>query len=169
MLKLLWPKSCLMFMFYLFRKWYCNNLLSVVHFSSFKIWAYVNHFFKNVCRLLYHMMHQSYLKQQEAQLQYIWHVALTAPRSALLTYTMLCFDNFVCVCFDCLLFYDGLVCFQASIFVQSHVRAHVELMWLLCSSTPIGWLNRMIQFKEKSRKAVRHSLYDSFHHHLLAG
>lgn len=44
---------------------------------------------------------------------------------------------------------------QASVFVQSHVRAHVELMWLLSSATPIGWLNRMIQFKEKSRKAVR--------------
>ncbi|KAM0837849.1 hypothetical protein ACQ4PT_061366 [Festuca glaucescens] len=51
---------------------------------------------------------------------------------------------------------------KASIFVQSHVRAHIELMWLLSSSTPIGWLNKMIQFKEKSRKAVRHSLYDSF-------
>lgn len=38
-------------------------------------------------------------------------------------------------------------------FVQSHVRAHVELMWLLSSATPIGWLNKMIQFKEKSRKA----------------
>ncbi|EEF45869.1 tryptophan--tRNA ligase, chloroplastic/mitochondrial [Ricinus communis] len=42
---------------------------------------------------------------------------------------------------------------RASVFVQSHVRAHVELMWLLSSATPIGWLNRMIQFKEKSRKA----------------
>ncbi|KAJ0566252.1 putative tryptophan--tRNA ligase [Helianthus annuus] len=42
---------------------------------------------------------------------------------------------------------------KASVFVQSHVRAHVELMWLLGSATPIGWLNRMIQFKEKSRKA----------------
>ncbi|KAH9616318.1 hypothetical protein KSS87_008445 [Heliosperma pusillum] len=42
---------------------------------------------------------------------------------------------------------------KASIFVQSHVRAHVELMWLLSSTTPIGWLNRMIQFKEKSRKS----------------
>uniref|UniRef100_A0ACD5W3Z1 Uncharacterized protein n=1 Tax=Avena sativa TaxID=4498 RepID=A0ACD5W3Z1_AVESA len=41
---------------------------------------------------------------------------------------------------------------KASIFVQSHVRAHIELMWLLSSSTPIGWLNKMIQFKEKSRK-----------------
>lgn len=42
---------------------------------------------------------------------------------------------------------------KASVFVQSHVRAHVELMWLLSSTTPLGWLNRMIQFKEKSRKA----------------
>ncbi|XP_052209538.1 tryptophan--tRNA ligase, chloroplastic/mitochondrial [Diospyros lotus] len=41
---------------------------------------------------------------------------------------------------------------KAAVFVQSHVRAHVELMWLLSSATPIGWLNRMIQFKEKSRK-----------------
>ncbi|KAI5669159.1 hypothetical protein M9H77_19012 [Catharanthus roseus] len=42
---------------------------------------------------------------------------------------------------------------KASVFVQSHVPAHVELMWLLSSATPIGWLNKMIQFKEKSRKA----------------
>ncbi|KAJ4957886.1 hypothetical protein NE237_024997 [Protea cynaroides] len=42
---------------------------------------------------------------------------------------------------------------KASVFVQSHVRAHVELMWLLSSVTPIGRLNRMIQFKEKSREA----------------
>ncbi|KAF3446726.1 hypothetical protein FNV43_RR11906 [Rhamnella rubrinervis] len=41
---------------------------------------------------------------------------------------------------------------KASVFVQSHVRAHVELMWLLSCATPVGWLNRMIQFKEKSRK-----------------
>ncbi|GMN40013.1 hypothetical protein TIFTF001_009244 [Ficus carica] len=41
---------------------------------------------------------------------------------------------------------------KASVFVQSHVRAHVELMWLLSSATPVGWLNKMIQFKEKSRK-----------------
>ncbi|KAH7523559.1 hypothetical protein FEM48_Zijuj06G0024900 [Ziziphus jujuba var. spinosa] len=42
---------------------------------------------------------------------------------------------------------------KASVFLQSHVRAHVELMWLLSCVTPVGWLNRMIQFKEKSRKA----------------
>ncbi|KAJ8643247.1 hypothetical protein MRB53_004995 [Persea americana] len=42
---------------------------------------------------------------------------------------------------------------KASVFVQSHVRAHVELMWLLSSEARIGRLSRMIQFKEKSRKA----------------
>ncbi|KAF9686077.1 hypothetical protein SADUNF_Sadunf03G0120800 [Salix dunnii] len=47
----------------------------------------------------------------------------------------------------------GIDASKASVFVQSHVHAHVELMWLLSSATPIGWLNKMIQFKEKSRKA----------------
>jgi tryptophanyl-tRNA synthetase len=42
---------------------------------------------------------------------------------------------------------------QASIFVQSHVQAHSELTWLLSCVTPISWLNKMIQFKEKSRKS----------------
>ncbi|KAF2304435.1 hypothetical protein GH714_031382 [Hevea brasiliensis] len=45
---------------------------------------------------------------------------------------------------------DGIM--KESCHVKSHVRAHVELMWLLSSATPIGWLNRMIQFKEKSCK-----------------
>jgi tryptophanyl-tRNA synthetase len=40
---------------------------------------------------------------------------------------------------------------KASIFVQSHVQAHSELTWLLSCVTPISWLNKMIQFKEKSR------------------
>jgi tryptophanyl-tRNA synthetase len=42
---------------------------------------------------------------------------------------------------------------RATVFVQSHVPAHSELAWLLNCVTPIGWLNKMIQFKEKSRKA----------------
>lgn len=41
---------------------------------------------------------------------------------------------------------------KSSIFVQSHVTAHVELCWLLNCITPYGWLQRMIQFKEKARK-----------------
>ncbi|CAM6101722.1 unnamed protein product [Calypogeia fissa] len=42
---------------------------------------------------------------------------------------------------------------KASIFVQSHVQAHADLTWLLSCVTPISWLNKMIQFKEKARKA----------------
>jgi len=41
---------------------------------------------------------------------------------------------------------------RASIFVQSHVPAHAELAWLLECVTPVGWLGRMTQFKDKSRK-----------------
>lgn len=41
---------------------------------------------------------------------------------------------------------------KSRIFVQSHVKAHAELTWLLNCVTPIGWLERMIQYKEKARK-----------------
>lgn len=40
---------------------------------------------------------------------------------------------------------------KANIFVQSHVGAHAELTWLLSCGTPIGWLRKMVQFKEKSQ------------------
>ena len=42
---------------------------------------------------------------------------------------------------------------RSAVFAQSHVPAHAELAWLLQCGTPIGWLKRMIQFKEKSAKA----------------
>jgi tryptophanyl-tRNA synthetase len=38
------------------------------------------------------------------------------------------------------------------IFNQSMVSAHAELGWLLGCMTPLGWLNRMTQFKEKAGK-----------------
>lgn len=38
------------------------------------------------------------------------------------------------------------------LFVQSHVRAHAEGSWLLSCVTPLGWLERMTQFKTKSAK-----------------
>ena len=41
---------------------------------------------------------------------------------------------------------------KSSIFIQSHVPAHSELCWLLNCMTPMNWLERMIQFKEKSQK-----------------
>jgi tryptophanyl-tRNA synthetase len=39
------------------------------------------------------------------------------------------------------------------IFNQSAVPAHTELAWLLGCLTPLGWLNRMTQFKEKAGNA----------------
>ena len=40
----------------------------------------------------------------------------------------------------------------STVFVQSHVPAHAELTWLLNCITPLGWLNRMTQFKDKAAK-----------------
>ena len=41
---------------------------------------------------------------------------------------------------------------RCTIFNQSMVSAHVELAWLLGCLTPLGWLNRMTQFKDKGGK-----------------
>jgi len=40
---------------------------------------------------------------------------------------------------------------RATLFVQSHVPEHVQLMWLLNAVAPLGELERMTQFKDKSR------------------
>ena len=39
---------------------------------------------------------------------------------------------------------------RSTVFVQSHVREHAELSWVLSCVTPLGWLERMTQFKSKS-------------------
>ncbi|MEK7354050.1 MAG: tryptophan--tRNA ligase [Chloroflexota bacterium] len=41
---------------------------------------------------------------------------------------------------------------QSIIFVQSHISAHAELAWILNCFIPMGWMQRMTQFKEKSVK-----------------
>ena len=41
---------------------------------------------------------------------------------------------------------------QSSIFIQSHIREHSELCWVLNCVTPLGWLERMTQFKSKSER-----------------
>jgi tryptophanyl-tRNA synthetase len=41
---------------------------------------------------------------------------------------------------------------RTTLFVQSHVRAHAECSWLLSCVTPLGWLERMTQYKTKSGK-----------------
>ena len=48
---------------------------------------------------------------------------------------------------------------KSSIFMQSHVAGHSELTWLLGCYTPIGWLERMIQFKV-CRQSYRHDVSD---------
>jgi tryptophanyl-tRNA synthetase len=40
----------------------------------------------------------------------------------------------------------------STVFVQSHIPAHSELTWLLNCITPLGWLNRMTQFKDKAAR-----------------
>mmetsp|Transcript_41781 Transcript_41781/g.76356 ORF Transcript_41781/g.76356 Transcript_41781/m.76356 type:complete len:442 (+) Transcript_41781:247-1572(+) len=42
---------------------------------------------------------------------------------------------------------------KSKVFVQSHVSAHAELAWLLNCATPMNWLERMIQYKDKAKKA----------------
>ena len=41
---------------------------------------------------------------------------------------------------------------KSVIFVQSQVKEHAELAWLLETITPMGELNRMTQYKEKSKQ-----------------
>ena len=41
---------------------------------------------------------------------------------------------------------------KSTLFIQSHVTAHAEMCWLLNCITPLGWLQRMTQFKDKSAK-----------------
>ncbi len=62
-----------------------------------------------------------------------------------------------------LLFAAGLDEKDSVVFIQSHVRAHSELAWLLNCITPMGWLHRMTQFKEKSetqKEEVSVGLFD---------
>ena len=42
---------------------------------------------------------------------------------------------------------------KSTLFVQSAVSAHTELSWILSTHTPLGWLNRMTQYKDKSSKS----------------
>ncbi len=46
----------------------------------------------------------------------------------------------------------GLDLNSTTIFVQSHVPAHTEMAWIFNCITPLNWLERMIQFKEKALK-----------------
>jgi tryptophanyl-tRNA synthetase len=49
-----------------------------------------------------------------------------------------------------LLFAAGIDPKLSAVFVQSHMRAHAELAWILDCCIPLGWMQRMTQFKQKS-------------------
>ena len=52
---------------------------------------------------------------------------------------------------------------KSSLFVQSHISAHSELAWILNCFIPMGWMERMTQFKEKSegkKERVSVGLFD---------
>ena len=44
---------------------------------------------------------------------------------------------------------------KSTLFIQSHISAHAVLSWILNCTTPVGWLERMIQYKEKSHNRER--------------
>lgn len=41
---------------------------------------------------------------------------------------------------------------RSVIFIQSHNRDHAHMAWILNCFIPMGWMNRMTQFKDKSQK-----------------
>ena len=50
---------------------------------------------------------------------------------------------------------------RCTLFVQSHRPEHVELMWLLCTVTPVSWVERTPTYKEKKAQQpddVNHGL-----------
>ncbi len=54
----------------------------------------------------------------------------------------------------CVLFAVGLDPQKSTIFVQSDVPAHTELAWVLNCLAPMGQMERMIQFKEKTKEGT---------------
>ena len=49
-----------------------------------------------------------------------------------------------------LYFASGIDPSKCTVFVQSHVTEHAEACWILNCVTPVGWLERMTQYKDKA-------------------
>lgn len=47
---------------------------------------------------------------------------------------------------------SGIDTTKTTLFAQSDVKEHSELAWILSCNTPLGWLKRMTQFKDKAGK-----------------
>ncbi len=56
---------------------------------------------------------------------------------------------------------------RSTVFVQSQVPAHSELAWLFSCLTPMGWLGRMTQFKEKAGKQRDQAMHGLFAYPVL--
>ena len=56
---------------------------------------------------------------------------------------------------------------KSVLFVQSSVRAHTELTWIFDSVARMGWLEKMIQFKEKSGKDAERASVGLFNYPVL--
>lgn len=56
---------------------------------------------------------------------------------------------------------------KSYLFVQSHVPAHTELAWYFSCMTPMGWLSRMTQFKDKAGKNKDAALLGLFSYPVL--
>src|SRR3989344_2752916 len=50
---------------------------------------------------------------------------------------------------------------KATLFVQSQIPAHSELMWLLTALTPVGELERMTQYKDKAAAVKKQELVNA--------
>jgi tryptophanyl-tRNA synthetase len=62
-----------------------------------------------------------------------------------------------------LLFAAGIDPGYSAVFIQSHIGAHAELTWILNCFIPMGWMQRMTQFKEKlqeQKEQVSIGLFD---------
>jgi tryptophanyl-tRNA synthetase len=56
---------------------------------------------------------------------------------------------------------------RSTLFLQSQVAPHSELAWLFSCLTPISWLSRMTQFKEKAGKQREHAMHGLFAYPVL--
>jgi tryptophanyl-tRNA synthetase len=62
-----------------------------------------------------------------------------------------------------LLLAAGIDARKSIVFIQSHIHEHSELAWILNCFIPMGWMQRMTQFKEKSvnqKEQVSVGLFD---------
>ena len=62
---------------------------------------------------------------------------------------------------------SGLDPVKSKIFIQSENPDHAYLTWIFDTVTPIGWLERMIQFKEKSKKQGERASMGLFNYPVL--